>query len=98
MNPRELKLQSAVDPGDGVLVHVDTASAGWECIGLTVHRLELGTPLSIETDGSEYAVVVLRGACTIEHGNDRVALGPRANIFSDPPWAYYLPVGSTCSV
>ena len=98
MNPRELKLHSAVDPGDGVLIHVDTASADWEYIGLTVHRIELGTPLSVESDGSEYAVVLLSGACTIVHGNDRVSLGPRANIFDDPPWAYYLPVGSTCSV
>ena len=44
MNPKEMLLHSAVDPGDGVLIHVDSESAGWEFIGLTVHRLELGTP------------------------------------------------------
>ena len=41
MNPRELLLHSSADPGDGVLIHVDVAAAGWEFIGLTVHRLEL---------------------------------------------------------
>jgi 5-deoxy-glucuronate isomerase len=98
MNARELMLHSAVDPGDGVLIHVDTASADWEFIGLTVHRLHLGTPLSLESDGTEYAVVLLSGACTVTHDGERVVLGPRRNLFDDPPWAYYLPVGSTCSI
>ncbi|MCO5222885.1 MAG: 5-deoxy-glucuronate isomerase [Thermomicrobiales bacterium] len=98
MNARELLLHSAVDPGDGVLIHVDPASADWNFIGLTVHRLEPGVPLSVESDGSEYAVVLLSGACAIVHDGDRIELGPRANIFDDPPWAYYLPVGSTCSI
>ena len=98
MNARELMLHSTVDPGDGVLIHVDTVSADWEFIGLTVHRLELGAPLSIESDESEYAIVLLAGECTITHDAHRISLGPRANVFDDPPWAYYLPVGSTCFV
>ncbi len=98
MNARELMLHSAVDPGDGVLIHVDTVSADWEFIGLTIHRLELGAPLSIESDESEYAIVLLAGACTITHESNRISLGPRANMFDAPPWAYYLPLGSTCSV
>lgn len=98
MNARELMLHSEVDPADGVLIHVDTASAAWEFIGLSVHRLGLGAPLSIESDDSEYAIVLLSGACTVVHDGERIALGPRGNIFDDPPWAYYLPVGSTCSV
>jgi 5-deoxy-glucuronate isomerase len=98
MNPRELLLHSAVDPGDGVLIHVDTASADWEFIGLTVHRLELGAPLSVESNGSEYAIVLLSGSCTIVHGDERFNLGPRANVFDDPPWALYLPIGARCSV
>lgn len=98
MNPRELLLHSAVDPGDGVLIHVDTASANWEFIGLTVHRLRPGTPLSVESDGDEYAIVLLSGACTITHENNQVSLGPRANVFIDRPWTYYLPVGSICSI
>ena len=98
MNPQELLLHSATDPGDGVLIHADAASANWEFIGLTVHRLHAGTPLSVESDGDEYAILLLSGACTVVHGDRRVALGPRANLFDDPPWAYYLPVGSTCSI
>lgn len=98
MNPRELLLHSAVDPGDGVLIHVDVDSAGWEYIGLTVHRLELGTPLVVESDGDEYAIVLLSGSCTIAYLDEKVTLGPRANLFDDPPWAYYLPVGSVCTV
>lgn len=98
MNPRELLLHSAVDPGDGLLIHVDTTSAAWEYIGLTVHRLELGAPLFIESDGDEYAIVLLSGACTIVQAGERVNLGPRANVFDDPPWAYYLSVGTDCSV
>jgi 5-deoxy-glucuronate isomerase len=98
MNPRELLLHSAVDPGDGVLIHVDAEVADWEFIGLTVHRLEHGTPLTIESDGDEYAVVLLSGACTVVHVEQRAPLGPRRNLFDDPPWAYYLPVGSTVSV
>jgi 5-deoxy-glucuronate isomerase len=98
MNPRELMLHSASDPGDGVLIHVDTASATWEFIGLTVHRLQPGTPLSIEGDDSEFAVVLLSGTCSVDYGDEQAELGPRANIFDDPPWALYLPVGSTCSV
>ncbi len=98
MNPRELLLLSATDPGDGVLIHVDAASAGWEFIGLTVHRLELGTPLTVESDGDEYAIVLLSGSCTISHDGAKVALGPRANVFADPPWAYYVPVGTVCTI
>ncbi len=98
MNARELILHSAVDSADGVLIHVDTESAGWEFIGLTVHRIDLGAPLSVESDGSEYALVLLSGSCDIVHGTERISLGPRANVFDDPPWAYYLPVGSNCSV
>lgn len=98
MNPRELLLHSAADPGDGVLIHVDVASAAWEFIGLTVHRLELGTPLTVESDGDEYAIVLLSGSCTISHDDQKVSLGPRGNIFDDPPWAYYLPVGTVCTV
>lgn len=98
MNPKEMLLHSAVDPGDGVLIHVDAESAGWEFIGLTVHRLELGTPLTIESDGDEFAIVLLSGKCSIAYDGKRIDLGPRANIFDDPPWAYYLPVGATCSV
>lgn len=98
MNPRELLLHSATDPGDGVLIHVDATVANWEFIGLTVHRLEIGAPLTIESDGDEFAIVLLSGACVVVTDDQRVALGPRANVFDDPPWAYYLPVGSTCSV
>ncbi|MEZ4665665.1 MAG: 5-deoxy-glucuronate isomerase [Thermomicrobiales bacterium] len=98
MNPRELLLHSAVDPGDGVLIHVDAEIAEWEFIGLTVHRLAKGSPLQIESNGTEYALVLLSGSCTVVSDGERVALGPRANIFDDPPWAYYLPVGSTCSI
>jgi 5-deoxy-glucuronate isomerase len=98
MNPRELLLHSAVDPGDGVLIHADAASASWEFIGLTVHRLGLGAPITIASNGTEYAIVLLSGACTVVHDRNRVSLGPRANVFDDPPWAYYLPVGAMCSV
>ncbi len=98
MNARDLMLHSAADPADGVLIHVDAELANWEFIGLTVHRLEPGTQLSVESDGAEYAIVLLSGACSINHNGQRVVLGPRANIFDDPPWAYYLPVGSLCTV
>lgn len=98
MNPRDLLLHSATDPGDGVLINVDPTVANWEFIGLTVHRLHAGAPLSIESDGDEFAIVLLSGKCAVVHGNDRVTLGPRANAFDDPPWAYYLPTDSTCSV
>lgn len=98
MDARELMLHSAVDPGDGVLIHVDPASAGWEFIALTVHRLESGTPLAIESDGTEYAVVLLSGQCTVSHDSQVYDLGPRGNLFDDPPWAFYAPVGSTCAV
>jgi 5-deoxy-glucuronate isomerase len=81
-----------------VLIHVDAASAGWEFIGLTVHRLEFGAPLSVESDGDEFAIVLLSGACTISIGDQRIELGPRANVFEDPPWAYYAPLGTVCSV
>lgn len=98
MNPRELLLHSAVDPGDGVLIHVDAESAGWEFIGLAVHRLTMGSPLTIESDGDEFAIVLLSGSITVVRDDARVSLGPRANPFDDPPWAYYSPVGSVCSV
>lgn len=98
MNARELLLHSATAPGDGVLIHVDADSAGWEFIGLTVHRLLPGTPLTVESDGTEFAIVLLSGTCTVALAGGQCELGPRANLFDDPPWAYYLPVGSTCMV
>jgi 5-deoxy-glucuronate isomerase len=98
MNPGSFHLHSAVDPGDGVLIHVDEESAGWEFIGLTVHRIHAGTPLSIESGGSEFAIVLLSGACSVVHDGKRIDLGPRRNVFDDLPWAVYLPVGTSCSV
>ncbi len=91
MNPRELLLHSNVEPGDGVLIHVDASSAGWEFIGLTVHRLEFGAPLTIESDGDEYAIVLA------EWRLHHFALRPARGIGTARQCLRRSPMGILCS-
>lgn len=98
MNARELLLRSDSDAPNDVIIHVDPDRAGWEFVGLTLLRVQPGSPYRIASDESEFAVVLLSGECTVAYESETVSLGPRRSVFDDLPWALYLPVGSSCMV
>jgi len=72
------------DP-DGVVSHVDPATAGWDWVTATVYRLAPGQSLRRAPDGQERLVLVLEGAAAVTAGDlvlERI--GSRASVFDGP--------------
>ena len=80
--------------GTGVFAEVTAAGAGWEFLNMAARRLHAGETWRGNTEGYEYAHVILGGSCTIRSsaGNfERV--GQRRDVFSGMPYALYLSRG-----
>jgi 5-deoxy-glucuronate isomerase len=88
-----------VHPGapeaDGTLLEVTPESAGWAHVGFRVLALEPAAVFAGQSDGVELCAVVVAGSCHLRsaHGEWR-ELGGRADPFSGPPEAAYLPPGT----
>lgn len=77
---------------DGLVTRVTPERAGWELIEFEVRELKAGEEWTGGTDGSEWALVPLSGAMTVEssRGSWR-EVGGRESVFDDLPHAIYLP-------
>jgi 5-deoxy-glucuronate isomerase len=77
---------------DGTILSVSPLSAGWQYVGLEVLSLAPGFVAQRETDEREVCVVVIEGVAEVrsEHG-EWLGLGGRADPWSAPPDAAYLP-------
>jgi 5-deoxy-glucuronate isomerase len=95
-----LVVSSKKEPGaEGSLVKVTPESAGWEYVGFEVFRLETGQALERDTGSEEVCLVVLSGRCRDSAGqNEWEHLGERESPFDEPPYAVYLPPGTTYRV
>jgi 5-deoxy-glucuronate isomerase len=83
------------DP-DGSVVRVTPESAGWEYVGFEVFRLGRGRTLERDTGNEEVCLVVLSGRCHVSAGQDEWEdVGERESPFDRPPYAVYLPPGTT---
>jgi 5-deoxy-glucuronate isomerase len=75
-----------------VIVEVTPANAGWDTIYFQARRLPRGRTWSFDTDGHEFALVVLGGVVDITSNRGQWQnVGGRANVFAGLPYALYLP-------
>jgi 5-deoxy-glucuronate isomerase len=83
---------------DGTLVTVTPESAGWGHVGFEVLELGEGVVANRSRLGRELCVVVVAGRCTVASEHGEWELDGRADPFSDPPAAAYLPPGETVAL
>jgi 5-deoxy-glucuronate isomerase len=83
------------DPAGNVLVTPE--SAGWGYVGFEVVRPN-GDRVERQTGDRECCVVAIAGTCTVESAHGRWEIGGRADPWSGPPDAAYLPPGTTFTV
>ena len=71
---------------DGLIVGVDTQSAGWDYLDLGVHRLTPGQRIAVAADDRERIAIVLEGRANVSIGErDLGVVGSRASVFDGPP-------------
>ena len=64
---------------------VDPASAGWQHLDFTAHRLVAGQAVRRESDDRERLVLVLEGRAEVRAGDrDFGIVGSRASVFDGP--------------
>ncbi len=90
---------TASPAADGTILDVTPVSAGWRHVGFEVIALTPGVVAERDTREREVCVVVVAGTVTIvsRHG-EFPDLGGRADPWSGPPDAAYLPPGTAFSV
>lgn len=97
LTPDELRVR----PGaDGITLAIDPARARWRYLSFRVVSLadEQGTTVA-EGDREAAVVVISGGGVRIDlEGSGGFHLGGRASVFDAPPWAAYLPRGSSAAV
>jgi 5-deoxy-glucuronate isomerase len=95
----ELLVRPHTRAEDGTIVTVTPASAGWGHVGFEMLALDEGQVAHRDTDFRELCVVAVAGACHVSsrHGDWR-DIGGRADPFSGPPEATYLPPGTSIDI
>ncbi len=78
---------------EGVTRLAAPGTAALRYLALDLLRLPAGGRHTVPADGQETVVYLLagRGIVTGERLPQPLAFGPRRSVFSDPPWAVYLP-------
>ena len=71
--------------------------AGWRYLSFEVVR-GTGDEHRFAADGVERAIVVLSGSCSLRAGDRVWELPGRASVFDGPPWAAYLPAGTSAAL
>jgi 5-deoxy-glucuronate isomerase len=96
----DLVVSSKKEPdADGSVLKVTPESAGWEYVGFEVFRMGAGGILERDTENEEVCLVVLSGRCRVSAGEDSwEEVGERESVFDGPPYAVYLPPGTTYRV
>jgi len=82
---RHLLRRAARPDSQGVISHVDPASAGWDWVTVTVYKLTPGQVVTRDADDQERLVLVLEGYASVSAGGlalDRV--GSRTSVFDGP--------------
>src|SRR5215203_434410 len=96
--PRVLFPSSPLPKRTGTTVEVTRARAGWRYVSFAVRRIIPNQPWSGATGRDECCLVLLAGTCRVEFSAvgsrvmpDAATLGPRRDVFSGYPHAFYLP-------
>ena len=83
----------------GRVHHVTPASAGWTYVGFDLYRLASGESAGASTGTREVCLVFVSGRGEVTAGGEDFGVqGGRADPFSGPPHAVYVPAGSDWSV
>ncbi|HSM55113.1 MAG TPA: 5-deoxy-glucuronate isomerase [Candidatus Sulfomarinibacteraceae bacterium] len=92
MHESPLLVRQESDNSTAVYTSVSPQQAGWELLHFAARRLQPGQSWRANTEGNEWAFVLLGGNCTINSskGNWDNA-GRRPDVFSGMPYALYLP-------
>jgi len=95
----ELLVHPSEEPtADGTLVCVTPESAGWGYVGFEILDLGEGRAAQRQTAERELCVVVVSGRCVVSSEHGEWELGGRADPFSGPPDAAYVPPGIELSI
>ena len=95
LGPDELRVR----PGrDGVGLAIDPARAGWRYLAFRVERLEGSTEVPVGDAARESLLVTIAGGLQVTVDGRTFDLPGRASVWDGPPWAIYLPQGSTGSM
>ena len=83
---RHLLRRAAAPDAAGRTVSVDAASAGWEYLDFSAHRLAAGDRIAHAADDRERLVLVLEGRAAVSSGErDFGTIGSRTSVFDGPP-------------
>ncbi len=85
--------------GTGCVTNVTPDTAGWTYVGFDMHRVKAGTRMSFETGDREVCLVWVSGkGKAAAGGEDFGIVGERMSPFDGPPWALYVPAGTSWEV
>jgi 5-deoxy-glucuronate isomerase len=84
--------------GNGRVLHVTPASAGWTYVGFDLHRLAPGGTALSKSSDRETCLVFVTGKGLVNAGSDLGELGARMSPFEGKPWSVYIPAGVEWSV
>lgn len=61
-----------------------------DLLKVSIAKLSRGDRWTIQADGRERAIVIVRGTCTVTWEKEQFVLGPRRNPFDDKPHAVFI--------
>lgn len=97
--PDNLVVRANAAGDSPVIVEVTPQRAGWDFIHFQARRLPAGGSWQSETENHELAVVVLTGTVDVESSRGSWKdVGARSSVFEGPPYAVYLPRGTSYTV
>jgi len=96
----ELRVRADDSPSaGGRLLRVTPQSAGWDHVGLSVHRVGGGSALEWHSDEEECCAVVLAGAVEVDvDGTLLAAFAGRTGVFGGLPSAAFVPQRARCEI
>jgi 5-deoxy-glucuronate isomerase len=86
-----LLVRSHEPASDGTLLTITPESAGWVYVGFEVLSLDAGRAAQRGTEDRELCLVVVEGRCVVRSAHGEWEIGGRADPWSGPPGAAYLP-------
>jgi 5-deoxy-glucuronate isomerase len=96
----DLHVRTRPPAGDGTVLDITPASAGWSYVGFKMVKLAEGESARGGEAGRETCIVVLAGRCDVTvEGQTFENVGKRESVFEDSaPYAIYMPAGQSFDV
>jgi 5-deoxy-glucuronate isomerase len=95
----DLLVKPSKPDAEGRVIHITPETAGWQYVGLDIHRLEDGKTIARNAGRSELVLVLVSGHGRVAAGGkDFGRIGERLSPFEGAPWSVYVPAHSDFSV